>query len=417
MAISATLAVKILYICSGCVHYLSPQWAENTNATGSHMKIHEFKHPFFMACLKYLGQLFCILLYYIAFGRQTVPNNNTVPGNVGPGAIADGGAVAAAADRPEPRPFARRRPGLNPRFPPEERDPTKYNKFIFLLCTLCDMARTGLLYVGPKLTYPSSSIMLSGTVTFFTALLSVAFLATPLQNRMWFGVCVSVCGLAVLGLRDYVFVHLNSYDSYGIAAGDLLIVMAMIMTATQVILEEKFVKKHNISPLLTVGIEGLFGFVLTLILVVVFYFVHAGGFSKLPEHRLEDFIDAFTQMKSSWRIALAVVGTVVSVCFYSYFGITIAKSHDHGAVSRMVLDNIATLFVFAFFLIVGWQPVHWVMSIGFCLVVLGVMFYYDFIFYNIYLKIRRGLGCPELVLPGADTEPLLVRNDAAVQER
>ena len=38
--------------------------------------------------------------------------------------------------------------------------------------------------------------------------------------------------------------------------GDLLIVMAMIMTATQVILEERFVKKHNISPLLSVGIEG-----------------------------------------------------------------------------------------------------------------------------------------------------------------
>ena len=108
---------------------------------------------------------------------------------------------------------------------------------------------------------------------------------------------------------------------------------------------------------------------------------------------------------------LLFAGSVVSVCFYSYSGITIAKDHDHGAVSRMVLDSVSTMVVFALYLSVGWQRVHYVMGIGFVLVVLGIMLYYDIVFYNIYLAIRRRLGCPELALPGIENQPLLPGND------
>lgn len=40
-------------------------------------------------------------------------------------------------------------------------------------------------------------------------------------------------------------------------AGDLLIIMAQIIAAVQMVLEEKFVYKHDVHPLRAVGTEGV----------------------------------------------------------------------------------------------------------------------------------------------------------------
>jgi len=40
-------------------------------------------------------------------------------------------------------------------------------------------------------------------------------------------------------------------------AGDLLIIIAQIISAIQFVYEEKFIKKHSFHPLLVVGLEGL----------------------------------------------------------------------------------------------------------------------------------------------------------------
>ena len=40
-------------------------------------------------------------------------------------------------------------------------------------------------------------------------------------------------------------------------SGDLLIIMAQIIVAVQMVLEEKFVYKHNVHPLKAVGTEGM----------------------------------------------------------------------------------------------------------------------------------------------------------------
>lgn len=39
--------------------------------------------------------------------------------------------------------------------------------------------------------------------------------------------------------------------------GDLLIIMAQVIVAIQMVLEEKFVYKHDVHPLRAVGTEGL----------------------------------------------------------------------------------------------------------------------------------------------------------------
>ncbi|XP_067658185.1 solute carrier family 35 member F6-like isoform X1 [Haliotis asinina] len=399
------------FVLNGAINSLSQGWAEHTNTTAfTQQKQHAFAHPFFLQCGKFFGELFCLLLYGIVFGR--CGSSNT--------------PLTLPQDNAQNRPAPAARPTTAPTRTPanfiqlQEQEPSTWNKFIFVPCALCDLAKTGMLYVGLKLTYNSSYIMLRGSVLFFTSLLSVAFLARNLQTQMWVGIGVSILGMAVIGIRDYIFPPTAKYDAYGIAAGDLLIVMAQIMTATKVVLEQKFVTKHNIHPLLAVGLEGLFGFIITVILLIPFYFIKAGAFSVLPENRLEDPKDAFMQIKSTWQIALAFIGCVVSVAFYFYFGIDFAKKH--GAIARMVLDGFASLISWAVFLGLGWQKWHPLQILGFILVVVGILLYSDYVFMPAFNMVRRRyfpmyIRDNNLPIPRPeDMRPLLLDDSPGIQE-
>lgn len=44
---------------------------------------------------------------------------------------------------------------------------------------------------------------------------------------------------------------------WSLPTGDLLIIMAQVIVAIQMVLEEKFVYKHNVHPLRAVGTEGV----------------------------------------------------------------------------------------------------------------------------------------------------------------
>lgn len=131
------------------------------------------------------------------------------------------------------------------------------------------------------MTSASSFQMLRGAVIIFTGLLSVAFLGRRLAPSQWIGIFITILGLVIVGLADLFSGHND--DSHKISdiitglllcpalnlmkvfftvsspffpAGDLLIIMAQIIVSVQMVLEEKFVYKHDVHPLRAVGTEG-----------------------------------------------------------------------------------------------------------------------------------------------------------------
>lgn len=91
--------------------------------------------------------------------------------------------------------------------------------------------------------------------------------------------------------------------------GDLLIIMAQIITATQMIVEEKFVSGSNVSPLQAVGWEGIFGFSVLSVLLVPMYFIHVGkDIFQNPDGQIEDALDGFVQIGNNWQVALGLSG-------------------------------------------------------------------------------------------------------------
>ncbi|XP_010220530.1 PREDICTED: solute carrier family 35 member F6 [Tinamus guttatus] len=133
-----------------------------------------------------------------------------------------------------------------------------------------------------NMTSASSFQMLRGSVIIFTGLLSVAFLGRRLELSQWLGLLVTIVGLVVGGLADLRGTHEEKRQLSQVITGDLLIVMAQVIVAIQMVLEEKFVYKHDVHPLRAVGTEGFFGFVILALLLVPMSYIPAGGWSGTP---------------------------------------------------------------------------------------------------------------------------------------
>lgn len=84
----------------------------------------------------------------------------------------------------------------------------------------------------------------------FVALLSQGFLDRRLVNREWSGICFVIIGLGIVGLADFLTNSNDvAYSRNNIITGDLLIITAQIITAVQMVYEERFVAGLDIPAL------------------------------------------------------------------------------------------------------------------------------------------------------------------------
>nr|CAI5820123.1 unnamed protein product [Callosobruchus analis] len=148
---------------------------------------------------------------------------------------------------------------------------------------MCDMTATSIMYIGLNLTNASSFQMFRGSVIVFVGLLSVAFLGRVMIKRQW--------------------------------TGDLLIIIAQIIQAIQMVVEEKFVAGQNIPSLQAVGWEGTFGFLVLAFLQIPFYYIRAGPPSP---HIME--IDWKMLLMLLYKLLIGFVLLLIGMCTYN--GIT-----------------------------------------------------------------------------------------------
>ncbi|XP_061563009.1 solute carrier family 35 member F6 [Cololabis saira] len=322
-----------LMLTTGSINTLSAKWADMFSAKGCHdVPEHPFAHPFVQAVGMFLGEFSCLAVFYILLCH----------------------------DRRSPEP--KMNPGQS------------FNPLLFFPPAMCDMTATSIMYVALNMTSASSFQMLRGAVIIFTGLLSVAFLGRRLEPSQWLGIFITILGLVIVGLSDIVSGHKDdSHKMSEIITGDLLIIMAQIIVSVQMVLEEKFVYKHDVHPLRAVGTEGFFGFVVLSLLLIPMYFIHVGDFSGNPREVLEDALDAFCQIGHKPLIILALLGNTVSIAFFNFAGISVTK--EISATTRMVLDSLRTLVIWAVSLALGWENFQGLQILGFLILLLGTGLY------------------------------------------
>lgn len=327
------LFLAALMVTTGSLNTLSAKWADMFSAPGCKgSPEHQFSHPFVQAVGMFLGELCCLVVFYLLLCHDR--------------------------HRPEPS----MEPGQS------------FNPLLFLPPALCDMTGTSIMYIALNMTSASSFQMLRGAVIIFTGLLSVAFLGRRLEPSQWIGILFTILGLVIVGLADVL--SGNGDDSHKMSeviTGDLLIIMAQIIVAVQMVLEEKFVYKHNVHPLKAVGTEGFFGFVILSLLLIPMFYIHVGDFGGNPRQVLEDAIDAFCQIGHKPLILLALLGNTVSIAFFNFAGISVTK--EISATTRMVLDSLRTLVIWIVSLALGWEKFLGLQILGFIILLVGTALY------------------------------------------
>ncbi|CAK1554748.1 unnamed protein product [Leptosia nina] len=326
--------LALMMVVTGSINTLSTNWADQIKSKGSDGEERKFNHPFLQAACMFLGEILCLLTFKLIY-------------------------------------FKTRNSGGHPLTSGSQ----DFNPFILMPAAMFDLVGTSIMYIGLNLTYPSSFQMFRGSIIVFVAVLSTTFLNRQIIKREWYGILNVTLGLIIVGVTD------ASYQSPGetkgrnsLITGDLLIIVAQVVSACQMVYEEKYVAGLNIPPLQAVGWEGIFGFSVLSVLLVAFYWIPAPPhFSHNPNGTIEDAIDGLVQIGNNPILLCAVLGTIVSIAFFNFSGISVTK--EMSATHRMILDSVRTLVIWLFSIGVGWQVFHWQHVIGFAILIIGMCGY------------------------------------------
>ncbi|EFC46438.1 predicted protein [Naegleria gruberi] len=319
-----------------------------------------FQHAFFQTAAMFLGELLCLiphnlqLLYNKIRGRGKAKEEES-------DSLMD-------SEKPKPKPFT--------------------NPLIFWIPACCDLGGSTLLNFGLFYTDASVYQMLRGILVVFTGLFSVIFLKARLYYHHWFGLLLILVGCVIVGLSSYLYAE-DSGASRNAWLGDLFVVLAQILAATQFIVEEKFFSRYDVAPLQAVGWEGYWGLSMTTIVLFVLYWIPGSDYGSA-----ENAVYAFAQCLNNWKIAVSTLGSIFSIAFFNFFGVSITKRIS--STTRSTIDSCRTIFIWAISLIIGWEEFHWLQVGGFVVLLLGTSLYNEIIKVPYYHKWY--LGRKELYL-------------------
>ena len=279
-----------------------------------------------------------------------------------------------------------------------------FNCLLFLFPAWCDMIATGMTVAGLTMTYPSSFQMMRGAVIIFTSVFSVIFLGKKLWWNHWLGMLFVFAGLCVTGVSDSLFERKEGLSNTTQLSGDLLVITAQVIVAVQMVYEEKVVKKYNISALQAVGWEGVWGLVFLSLFLVPFYYIPYSFYTLRPP-QFENAIDAVWQTINSWEIGVATVCLIISLSLFNFSGMSVTK--EMSATTRKVLDSVRVLFVWAVSLAVKWNNFQYLQPVGYFLLLIGILVYYNLVLLPRVVRIWKKLKKEE---SDSDEEPLLTGN-------
>merc|ERR1719146_538573 len=129
-----------------------------------------------------------------------------------------------------------------------------------------------------------------------------------------------------------------------------------------IVFEEKIMSKYTVPPLLVVGMEGAFGILFGLVLL--------GGLNAV---HIENTPGASYQITHSKPLLTAVIGSIFSIAFFNFSGVTVTQKAS--AVARSTIDVSRTIIIWAVELAMGWNSFNMLQLSGFFVLALGTMIY------------------------------------------
>jgi len=277
-----------------------------------------FDQPYFQTLLMMIGEFLCLLAYYATRGSDNKLDFAEVP------------------------------------------------KSIFAVACLFDWTATTLVNMA-YICIPASVVQMTrGAVVIFTCLLSVFFLGRRQQKYHIVGVSCVALGITLVSLSTFFNpAHLHAVAAVSTGTklfGISLCLGAQVFQASMLVYEEKIMSKYTVPPLLVVGMEGTFGILFGLVLLTGLNAMH-----------IENTAGAVYQITHSKPLLTAVVGSIFSIAFFNFSGVTVTQKAS--AVSRSTIDVSRTIIIWAVELSMGWNSFNMLQLMGFVLLAVGTMLY------------------------------------------
>lgn len=299
-----------------------------------------FDHPYFQTLLMMIGESLCLIAFFVSGQREQQQQKTNTNGK-----------------------------------PPAP-------NWIFLIACVFDWTATTLVNCAYLLIAASVVQMTRGAVVIFTCLLSMAFLGRRQESHHALGVTLVFLGITLVSLSALLKPNpAGSVESgSGVLLGIAMCVGAQIFQASMLVYEEKIMSKYTVQPLQVVGMEGVFGCAIGVVLLLGLNGLH-----------IESTPAALYQMKHSTPLLAAIIGSIFSIAFFNFSGVTVTQQAS--AVARSTIDVSRTIVIWAVELFLGWNSFSSLQLTGFVLLAAGTC---------IYNRI--------LVIPGlksAESEPLV----------
>ena len=210
---------------------------------------------------------------------------------------------------------------------------TGYKLSMLALPAICDICGTTLMNTGLLFVVASIYQMTRGMLVLWVGLFSVVFLGKRLHMYQWFALFTVVLGVSLVGLAGAIYSEddakvgsvadvaenvvvlvrrvAKSPETLQTIMGIFLIAGAQIFTATQFVLEEFILEKYALEPLKVVGWEGIFGFTVTVIGMIVLHL----AIGRTPEGRYGyfDALEGWREITSYRSIAVSSILIMISI--------------------------------------------------------------------------------------------------------
>ncbi|KAG6196036.1 hypothetical protein E4U47_007044 [Claviceps purpurea] len=289
-----------------------------------------------------------------------------------------------------------------------------YRVMLLALPAICDICGTTLMNVGLLLVAASIFQMTRGALVLFVGVFSVVFLGRHLHLFQWLSLVGVVSGVALVGLAGAIWPDekkapqirgLTSVvssteaplsDTARAIIGVLLIAGAQVFTATQFVLEEWMLENSPVEPIKVVGWEGLFGFLVTVLVMIVMHVLV--GRTEAGRYGPFDLVEGFRQMLQK-KILISSFLTMISIGGFNFFGLSVTRSVS--ATSRSTIDTCRTLFIWIVSLGLGWETFKYLQIVGFAMLV-----YSTFVFNGIVHPPLKSLRVDDVVEELLPEEPM-----------
>lgn len=256
------------------------------------------------------------------------------------------------------------------------------NRLLFAIPATFDVCGSTCNFFGLSRVAASVYQMMRAFMIVVTATFSVIFLKRKYYVHHMIGICLVIGGVIVVGT---VTIHnstpgAKTTDPIGI----LFLLCAQFFSGGMMVTEEKLIKgSGQVTPLLAIGLEGLSGCSLLIIMIPFLSMIpctpEKSGLNDIacPYGHFEDAPSAIAQIFGETELTLLVFGSMVSIGFFNFFGISITQVLSSS--SRAVIDPTRTLFIWIMSIFLGWEHFIFLQLVGFFISTTGMLIFNEII--------------------------------------